>query len=162
MTRNHSLALMLLCIACTVGCGPPDFYELSGTVSKDGKPIPHLQIDLSPDAVDSTRPPMAMSDENGKFTIRTGRGNGVPPGSYTIQVLDPAAANGGTTPKKTDPFYEDYMYVVERYSPDNSDLKYEADAHRNDFVLDLAEKEYTKPKVKLQQGQNTTDNTGKY
>lgn len=162
MKRNQSLALMLLCIACTVGCGPPDYYELSGTVTKDGKPIPHLEITLAPDAIDSTRPPLCLSKEDGSFILRTGRESGVPPGSYTFHIADPAAADGGTTPKKDDPFYEDYMYVVERYSSANSDLKYEADAHRNDFNLDLVEKEYTTPKVKLQKGANTTDNTGRY
>lgn len=157
MSQYISRFILLGLVAFCVGCGEPDYYTLSGTATKDGKPLPHLQITLAPDMLDSTRPPMAMSQEDGTFIMRCGRESGVPPGEYTFHIQDPAEADGGTTPKKTDPFYDDYMYVVERYSPGNSDLKYTADAHRSGFELKLDEKEYTKPKVSTRKTRNTTD-----
>ncbi len=157
MTSFCLRCLVLCVVAVCIGCGPPDYYTLSGTVTKDGKPIPYLQITMMPDAIDSTRPPMCLSKEDGSFVMRTGRESGVPPGTYTIHIEDPAEADGGRTPKQSDAFYEDYMYVIERYSADNSDLKYEADAHQSGYELQLDTKEYTKEKVPLQQIENTTD-----
>ncbi len=154
----HIPRLILLgLVAVCVGCGPPDFYELKGTVTKDGVPIPHVLITLAPDNIDSTRPPLALSKADGSFVIRCGSESGVPPGEYTFHIEDPAEADGGTTPKKSDSFYDAYIYVTERYSPDNSDLRYTADAHRTDYELKLDEKEYTKPKVEKRKTQNTTD-----
>ncbi|GAB5401927.1 MAG: hypothetical protein Aurels2KO_01580 [Aureliella sp.] len=151
------MALLLLCVSCLVGCGPPDFYKLDGTITKDGRPLPHVQITFAPDAIDSTRPPFTISDENGNFEVTTGREYGLPPGGYTVHIEDPAAADGGTTPKKSDEHYDDYMYACERYSPQNSDLKYEADEHRAGFELKVDTKEYTKERVPLRGIENTTD-----
>lgn len=157
MTSFCLRGMIVGCFVLCIGCGPPDYYTFSGTVTKDGKPIPHVQITMMPDAIDSTRPPMCLSKEDGSFVMRTGRETGVPPGSYTIHIEDPAEADGGRTPKESDAYYEDYMYVIERYSPDNSDLNYEADAHQNDYALTLDTKEYTKEKVPLKKTKNTTD-----
>ncbi|GIW98974.1 MAG: hypothetical protein KatS3mg111_2307 [Pirellulaceae bacterium] len=84
--------------------------------------------------------------------MKTGRHIGVPPGSYIVHIEDPAAADGGQT--STDP---DYLYVVDRYSPLKSDLKYLADAHRTDFELKLDTREYTGPPVREEKIRNTTD-----
>ncbi len=149
--------MVLPLVMAAIGCGPPDVYQTEGVITKDGKPVPFLQITFQPDMLDSTRPPFAIADKDGKFEMKTGRERGCPPGTYTIHIEDPAAADGDTTPQKSDDFYEDYMYVIERYSPYNSELKYEADAHRSDFELKLDTAEYTKPKVPYRQTQNTTD-----
>lgn len=151
------LSAVALFALTSIGCGPPDFYELAGTVTKDGKPLPFVQITMMPDAIDSTRPPMTIADKDGKFVMKCGRELGVPPGTYTVVIADPSHDDGGTTPKKSDAFYDDYMYAVERYSADNSDLKYESDAHRSDYELALDTKEYSKPKVPLHDLENTTD-----
>ena len=152
-----SASLICSLLFAAVGCGPPDFYTLSGTVTSDGVPLPFIQITLAPDMIDSTRPPMALTDSTGKFEIKTGRNRGVPPGSYTVQIEDPAFADGGTTPKKTDAYYDQYQYACLRYSTNNSDLKYEADAHRTDYELKLDTKEPSKPLKPLRAVENTTD-----
>lgn len=79
----------------------------------------------------------------------------------SVMVEDPLAATGGRTVSKDDPIFDSYQYVCERYSSQNSDLKYKADAHRSDYVLKLDTKEYTKAKVKLDQAENTTDTPSK-
>lgn len=152
-----SSCFLFVLILAAVGCGPPDYYTLKGKVTQDGTPLPHLQIKLAPDMLDSTRPPFAISDEEGNFEMKCGRERGVPPGIYTFHVEDPSAVDGGVTPKQSDPHYDAYMYAVERYSPYNSDLKYESDAHRSDFELKLDTKEYTSAKVENRQVRNSTD-----
>lgn len=149
---RFSWGLLVTSLAFVVGCGTPDYYTTSGTVTKDGEAIPHVQITFSPDMIDSVRPPMTIADENGKFEMKTGREYGVPPGGYTVHIQDPAAADGLQTSTE-----ENYLYVIDRYSPQKSDLKYTADAHRSDLELKLDTKEYTGPKVRDEKVQNTTD-----
>lgn len=141
-----SMATML------VGCGEPDYYKCSGVVMKDGKPLEYVQITFMPDIIDSTRPPFALAKEGGEFTMRCGRESGVPPGEYTIHIEDPGEADGTRT--STDP---DYLYVIDRYGPLKSDLKYVADQHRTNFQLELPEKEYTGPEYDQGEVENTTD-----
>lgn len=150
-TRYFPL-LILVSLATLVGCGPPSHYKTSGVVTHEGNPIPHLEITFEPENLDSTRPPIALSNENGEFEMKHGRERGVPPGTYRVTVVDPAEADGGQT--STEP---DYLYVTDRYSPAKSDLMYEADQHRTDFELELPESEYTGPRIREQQIENTTE-----
>jgi hypothetical protein len=150
--KHYFPLLMLVSIAALVGCGPPDYYKCSGVVTHKGNPIPYLEITFEPEVLDSTRPPHALSNENGEFEMKCGRERGVPPGRYKVIVVDPAKADGGQT--STEP---DYLYVTDRYSPLKSDLYYEADQHRTNWELELPEKEYTGPKVREEQIRNTTE-----
>lgn len=149
-TALGMLGLALLFTA--VGCGPPDYYACSGTVTHDGKPIGSLQITLEPVILDSVRPPMCLAKPDGSFELKTGRERGVPPGTYKVIIEDPAAADGLQTSTE-----EDYLYVIDRYGPAKSDMTYEADQHRSDFELKLDTKEYTGPPVRQTEVQNTTD-----
>lgn len=152
LQRALSALLSLSFLVAAVGCGPPDYYKCSGVVTHDGRPVPFLQITFKPDILDSTRPPMAIADKDGKFEMKCGREIGVPPGTYTVLIEDPAAADGGKTSTEAD-----YLYVVDRYSPQKSSLKYESDAHRADYELKLDTSEYTGPPVREQVIRNTTD-----
>lgn len=153
MNLRFSLAAgMILALASLVGCGPPDYYRVNGTVTKDGSPVPYLQITFQPIPLDRCRPPMTIANEEGFFEMKCGRNYGVPPGTYTVHIEDPAEADGGKT--STEP---DYLYVVDRYSPVKSDLLYESDAHRTGWELKLDTSEYTGPKVNKDVIKNTTD-----
>jgi hypothetical protein len=149
--RNQMLLglslLGLLCLA--VGCGQPDYYKCSGVVMHEGKPMAHLQITFAPENPESVRPPISMSDSNGRFEMSSGREFGVPPGTYIVHIEDPVAADGRKT--STEP---DYLYVIDRYSPMKSDLKYEADRHRTNFELVLEKREYTGPPVRKTEMRN--------
>lgn len=139
-----SRIFLLLAAACTLlvcaGCEPPRFYKCAGVVTRDGNPVPFLQISFAPHIIDSVRMPIAVSDENGHFEMYSVRNAGVPPGSYTVYVEDPSEADGRQT--STEP---DYLYVIDRYSPFKSDYKYVADSDRIDFELKLDTKPYTGP-----------------
>ncbi|QDV26114.1 carboxypeptidase-like regulatory domain-containing protein [Aureliella helgolandensis] len=151
-------ALLVLVLLSAVGCGEPDFYTMKGTATHDGVPIPNLQITFAPEAIDSTRPPVTITKVDGTFEMTTGRNRGIPPGKYTIHIEDPGAADGRVTPKKDDSYYDAYMYVVERYSPANSDLNYDAKQHASGYELKLDTKDPSKPLVKNRTAKNTTDN----
>jgi hypothetical protein len=155
LNRFHCFSVLSLLLFTAVGCGPPASYHLSGTVEHDGKPMPFVQLTFDPG--NGNRPPIAVADKNGNFEVSTGSLDGLPPGEYIVMVEDPAAAAGGRTVEKSDPLFASYQYVCERYSPQNSDLKYKADAARSGYVLKLDTHDYSKPKVKLTETENTTD-----
>ncbi|MEM7476220.1 MAG: hypothetical protein AAF483_14595 [Planctomycetota bacterium] len=155
--RLGGSALLCAILFSTLGCGPPDYYKCSGVVTKDGEPVPWVQIRFAPDEIDAVRPPIGIADINGQFEMKSARKIGVPPGSYTVHIFDPAADDGGQTIKPGDDHYENYSYVVDRYSPDKSDLKYTADSHQTSFELKLDTKEYTGPEIKAEVMENTTD-----
>lgn len=141
-----------LALAWLTGCGTPDYYQCEGIVTHEGKPVGPLLITFQPEDPEAGRPPTAISDENGKFKMESGREAGVPPGNYIINVVDPVAADGrkmSTAPE--------YLYVIDRYSPEKSDVKYTADSHQSNFELKLDKKEYTGPPIrKAAEVQNTT------
>ena len=122
---------LLAVLAVTVGCGQPDYYTCNGTITLEGKPIENLQVTFAPDNPDD-RPPIAVTDAAGKFQMSTGREMGVKPGDYKIVIEDPSAADGRKT--STEP---DYVYVVGRYSLDQTDLDYKADRHQSDYQVSL-------------------------
>lgn len=148
--------LVLVMLTVAVGCGKPETYTCKGVATHDGKPVPFLEITFAPENPDATRPPRARSDENGNFEMKWGAKRGVPPGNFNVHILDPQAADGGDTSKMVDD-PESYKYVVDRYSPYKSDLKYTSDSHQSDYELKLDTKEYTGPKVREEVIKNTTD-----
>ncbi|MCA9193050.1 MAG: hypothetical protein KDB03_14850 [Planctomycetales bacterium] len=131
LDRRIGLVIAAL-IASFAGCGPPEYCRVSGIVTHNGKPVPFLQIRLAPVILDSGRPPLAMSDKDGKFEMTTGRTVGVKNGEYTVHIEDPVAVDGAKT--STDP---DYLYCVDKYSPKNSALKLTIDHHLDNFELVL-------------------------
>lgn len=155
--RYSFLALAALLLFSAAGCGPPDYYECAGVVTKDGEPVPWVMIEFMPDEIDTVRPPRGIADKEGNFVMKSARKIGVPPGTYTVRIIDPAADDGGQTIKPGDEHYENYSYVVDRYSAQKSDLKYTADSHQSSFELKADTREYTGPAVQQENVQNTTD-----
>ena len=155
--RYSFLAIAPLLLFSAAGCGPPDYYECAGVVTHDGEPVPWVMIEFVPDEIDTVRPPLAVADKEGKFVMKSGRKIGVPPGTYTVHILDPAADDGDQTIKEGEEHYENYSYVVDRYSVMKSDLKYTADSHQSSFELKADTREYTGPEVPDEKIRNTTD-----
>ena len=124
------VATLMVCVA---GCAEPDFYQMNGIVTHNGKPMPYLQITMAPDAIETHPPSLSVSDENGKFEMRIGRRTvGVKPGTYTVHVEDPVAVDGAQT--STEP---DYLLVIDKYGPEKSALKMEVNQHLQGFELKL-------------------------
>ena len=90
------------CLAVAVlvcGCGPsgPDVARVEGTVTMDGKPLPHATVVFTPEG---GRPAGARTDENGFYVLSFTEGRkGSMPGKNTVRIYtvsDPYEELDGT------------------------------------------------------------------
>jgi hypothetical protein len=90
MIRSVSLAAAVLAaVAGLAGCGASDkLYDVSGTITFEGKPIPKGLIFFDPDGSNGTPGPQGFANiEDGKFdTAIPGKGKGIRGGTYTIRI----------------------------------------------------------------------------
>lgn len=88
------LASAILMAGCT---SRVDIVPISGTLTYQGKPMPYVFLRFVPDdgAVKSTS--MAVTDEQGRFTMMIGSVSGVYRGTATVFCDDPLAATGSKT-----------------------------------------------------------------
>ncbi len=105
--------LLLLAIAATVftGCGGgPKTFDVSGTVTFDGKPIPAGRIDFFPDFAKGNDGPQGFAIiKNGKFDTRqAGQGHGG--GALLVRIE-------GFDGKSDDPsFFGNPIFVAHQFS----------------------------------------------
>jgi len=84
-------ATAALCFACAVfavaGCGEGEkTYDVTGTVTHDGKPVAKGLIFFDPDAAKKTTGPQGFANiVDGKFTTAD-KGKGVRGGAYTVRI----------------------------------------------------------------------------
>jgi hypothetical protein len=72
--------------AYLAGCGStgPTVVDVTGTATRDGKPVPHLFLNFLPD---QGRPSWGMTDERGRFTLsHDEKRNGAVVGTHTVWV----------------------------------------------------------------------------
>jgi hypothetical protein len=72
---------------CGLSCAPsgPKVVAVSGTVTRNGKPVPNLFLNFEPD---HGRPSWALADEQGRFTLEyDDRQKGAITGTHTVWVL---------------------------------------------------------------------------
>lgn len=70
--RWKTRTLLLLTLAPALGCGSSyRLGEVEGTVTLNGKPLPHLRVQFMPDPERGTQGPISSSttDENGRFRM---------------------------------------------------------------------------------------------
>lgn len=93
--KQWKCLLALTVVLTFVGCGTsedaPERYQISGTVSFDGKPVPSGEIVITPDAGNSGEGSYAVI-KNGKY--ETAPGQGISGGAYRL-ILTGSAGNGG-------------------------------------------------------------------
>jgi hypothetical protein len=84
MIRRFSPAAAFAGAVLLVGCGGDEkVYDVSGTITYEGKPIPKGLIFFDPDKGQQG----FANIENGKFdTSVTGQGKGIRGGKYTIRI----------------------------------------------------------------------------
>ena len=93
LCQNSFLAAILAC--CLAGCGEaePETYQLSGTATFDGKPIPAGQIYFMPDGSKNNSGPAGFAQiHDGKFDTKLegGKGHVAGPMIVKIEGFDPA------------------------------------------------------------------------
>lgn len=80
------VGVVLLALACT-GCGEsgPEIATVEGTVTLDGKPLPHATVVFTP--VEGGRPAGAMTDEEGYYVLNFTEGRqGAIPGKNRVRI----------------------------------------------------------------------------
>lgn len=89
MTRRHILCRALAALALmagAAGCGSSTNFEVSGTVTWNGKPVPKGFITFVPDTEKGNSGPGGGAEIiDGKY--RTPRGKGVVGGAYKVQIV---------------------------------------------------------------------------
>jgi hypothetical protein len=87
--RIDRLATAGLFLFVLAGCGDPGpkMYNVSGTVTYGGKPVPRFEIRFNPDYMKGNDgPPGSVFAREGKFDTRDG-GRGVIGGPYNIVII---------------------------------------------------------------------------
>ena len=89
MPKRFLFGVVLLCLA---GCGQknsnlPPQYPVSGTVTLDGKPLTGAGIMFLPRGDTRGTGAMGMTDEAGKYTLKTDYGGpGAPEGEFAVTI----------------------------------------------------------------------------
>ena len=117
MTYHARIAIVLALACASVGCGGPARlarYEISGTVTHDGKPVPSGSLRFTPDFDRGNRGP-ATTIMITDGTYRSVDGFGVLGGPYTVEIngfeaLTPEQAQAMTMPK---PLFKPYTTAVD-------------------------------------------------
>jgi len=102
--RLRPIAAMAGFAACVfvAGCGGPYDASVSGTVTLDGVAVPRGTVSYHPTAPGPAA--YARIEEDGSYSVRTGREEGLPSGEYLVTVIssEPPAvsqsAAGGPPP----------------------------------------------------------------
>jgi hypothetical protein len=88
-------SVVALGVLIFTGCGGAYDSTASGVVTLDGKPIPRGTVSFHPVAGGPAA--YAMIQEDGSYTIQTGRAGGLPAGDYQVSVT----ANENSTVAQT-------------------------------------------------------------
>jgi len=83
MTRQVLSLAALLALAVVVGCGGGG-HKVEGEVTLDGKPVEEALVTFLPDGTGEQA--FGVTDSGGKFTLRTAKQKGAPPGNYKVTV----------------------------------------------------------------------------
>jgi hypothetical protein len=90
MIRTSCLTVLLFAaIVLFAGCGSSEkLYDVSGTITFEGKPIPKGLIFFDPDPTKGTHGTQGFANiENGRFdTAVPGKGKGIRGGTYNIRI----------------------------------------------------------------------------
>lgn len=103
--RLGVFATLAVFAAAAGGCGkqPSGGAPVTGQVTQNGMPVQGASITFVPAAGGTAG--FAMTDAEGKYTVRTAQGEGLPPGSYQVTVTKTDAPPPQNTVSDQDPAY---------------------------------------------------------
>lgn len=131
--RWRLTAIGLLAAALT-GCGGPYDATVAGVVTLDGATVTRGTISFTPQA--GGPPAYGMIASDGKYSLRTGREEGVKSGGYTVTVAANEESNqqgrDGGPPPVGKPITPDWYR-----SPTSSGLSYEIKPGDNEINIEL-------------------------
>lgn len=99
--RNLSLSGVVLLLMASAGCGEagPELLPASGVVTLKSKPLAGATVTFIPEGKGSLG--MAITDDEGKFDIKSGAKRGVVAGTSAVTVTLPAGAGNALSSNMT-------------------------------------------------------------
>lgn len=88
---NVRCLTLLLCVVSLSCQGAPNVIEVDGVVSKDGKPLPHIEVIFYPDHETGTKGPESRghTDQAGRYQLGTHTdADGAVPGKHRVCLVD--------------------------------------------------------------------------
>ena len=86
--------VVLLGVCTLFGCGAPQFGEVSGQVTLDGKPLPAIAVRFEDEGGSAA---IARTDQSGRYELRyTVDQIGAPVGKHKVTIFTPAPVSEGT------------------------------------------------------------------
>lgn len=131
--RSHLLAIALLCLTITSGCGSR-LTDVSGVATTSGKPLADLFLKFEP--IDGGSPAWGVTDATGGFDLQCGEGAGVVPGTYRVWVsyrmpdADPSAPGEQLVPA-------DMLALENKYGREVSELTVEIKPSQEQLALEF-------------------------
>lgn len=83
--RSLGITAVALLMTAFAGCGGAYDSTVSGTVTLDGNPVPRGTVAYHP--ANGGPAAYALIEDDGTYTVRTGRENGLPSGQYQVTVI---------------------------------------------------------------------------
>ena len=136
----HSLALSALALMAS-GCAEklPDFGQVTGVVTANGKPVKGAVVTFMPEPSEGNESPInasSMTDDQGRFELKYGykdaSGVGAPVGWHRVLVLDTRFSSipqGGTMPAR--------IFSLDYSSPGTTPLKFEVKPGTQTFDIQV-------------------------
>lgn len=99
LTASIGLPLLMALVGCGGGGDTPEIARVTGTVTRNGKPVPNLMVNFMPDA---GRPSWGQTDAEGHYEMVYDEDNkGVKLGSHKVYVISSQATIDGGASKKS-------------------------------------------------------------
>ncbi len=90
--------LLLLPLAVGIGCGPPPYHPVSGTITLDNRPLEGAFISFMPEG-DRGVPSFGNTDAAGRYTLTHGAElQGAPAGEYRVRISTYKGGNDEVDP----------------------------------------------------------------
>jgi hypothetical protein len=139
--RMERLAKIILLVVCAIGfvtvagCGGAYDSTAYGIVTLDGKVVPRGTVSFQP--VSGGPANYAMIGDNGSYSIRTGREEGLPSGDYQVSVTSNEAPAAAQSTKGGPPAPGKAITPAWYRMNETSGLKYTVARGKNEINLDL-------------------------
>jgi hypothetical protein len=137
--RSFSYSIPALLAAATsvavVGCGGAYDATVSGVVTLDGQPVPRGTVAYSP--TQSGPSAYARIEDDGSYTLRTGREVGLPPGDYQVTVISNETSAESQTKLGGPPPPGKQITPLWYRTRATSGLKFTVEPGDNEFNLEL-------------------------
>ena len=122
-----------MAITLALGCGTdnPDVVPVSGTVTRNGKPVPNVEVYFQPS---QGRPSYAVTDAQGKFELGyTREQNGALIGNHTVYITYLSPEGGADAPPPPE-----LREILDKYgTPEKSPLKVEIKGREDNLPIKL-------------------------